>query len=239
MIVALAGLLLLAQLDPVQARTAQFVAGTKAAYDWTEGLPHVIASEPPPNLPGRFRIALVDFGVKRNILRQLVAAGAKVVRVFPFTATADEILAWNPDGLVLSNGPGDPAAVPGAQDLVRALVGKKPFLGICLGHQILSLALGGKTYKLKFGHRGGNHPVLDHTTGKVEITSQNHGFAVDAASLEGKAVVTHKSLFDGTVEGLELPSHKAFSVQYHPEAAPGPSDSDHLFRRFLANVERG
>ena len=188
----------------------------------------------PEKLP--YRVTLVDFGVKRGILRQLVDAGCHV-RVVPFTTTAEEILKGKPDGIVLSNGPGDPAAVPGAQKLVQGLVGKRPIMGICLGHQILAISLGGATYKLKFGHRGGNHPVFDDTTGRVEITAQNHGFAVDAKSLEKRARITHRSLFDQTVEGLDVPEANAFSVQYHPEANPGPSDSQHLFHRFVRAIE--
>jgi carbamoyl-phosphate synthase small subunit len=206
-------------------------ASTTKAYDWTESTPRVLPDEQTPPLPSKFKVTLVDFGVKRGILRQLVDAGC-AVRVVPATTTADEILRTKPDGIVLSNGPGDPAAVPNTRPLVQGIVGKVPVMGICLGHQIMALGLGGKTYKLKFGHRGGNHPVFEERTGAVDITAQNHGFAVDASSLQGKAHVTHRSLFDGTVEGLELPEARAFSVQYHPEASPGPSDARHIFTRF-------
>jgi carbamoyl-phosphate synthase small subunit len=206
-------------------------ASTRVAFDWTEGSPHVLPGETAGTETRRFRVTVVDYGVKRGILRQLVDAGC-TVRVVPYSTSGAELLRDSPDGIVLSNGPGDPAAVPGAPKLVQDIIGKVPVMGICLGHQILALGLGGRTYKLKFGHRGGNHPVFEEKTGAVDITSQNHGFAVDPASLAGKARVTHRSLFDGTVEGLELPELRAFSVQYHPEASPGPSDARHIFRRF-------
>ena len=148
------------------------------------------------------------------------------------------MLAAKPDGVFLSNGPGDPDAVEGAPENVAALLGKVPVFGICLGHQILGLALGGRTYKLKFGHHGGNHPVKDLTTGKVEITAQNHGFAVDVDSLKGKGELTHLNLNDRTVEGLAVKGQKTFSVQYHPEASPGPHDARYLFRRFVEMMER-
>jgi len=149
------------------------------------------------------------------------------------------VLDMNPDGIFLSNGPGDPDAVGYAIDNVAKLVGKKPLFGICLGHQILGLALGGKTYKLKFGHHGGNQPVMDLTTRKVEITAQNHGFAVDVDSLKGLAALTHVNLNDKTVEGLSVPSQRAFSVQYHPEASPGPHDASYLFKRFMDLIDKG
>jgi len=222
--------------EGMEGRDLASLASTPTAFDWTGGSPHVLPGEGTPPISARHRITLVDFGVKRGILRQLVDAGC-AVRVVPFNTKAEDILRDKPAGVVLSNGPGDPAAVPGTKALVEGLVGKVPVMGICLGHQILALGLGGKTYKLKFGHRGGNHPVFEESTGSVDITSQNHGFAVDADSLKGKARVTHKSLFDGTVEGLELPEARAFSVQYHPEASPGPSDARHIFRRFTRLIE--
>ncbi|MEA2678815.1 MAG: carbamoyl-phosphate synthase small subunit [Candidatus Binataceae bacterium] len=176
-------------------------------------------------------IVAIDYGIKRNILRRLVATGFRV-KVMPAFATAAEVLALNPDGVFLSNGPADPAAVPYASETVRGLLGKKPIFGICLGHQILGLALGGRTYKLGFGHHGANHPVMDLRTRRVEITSQNHGFAVDAESLAGKADLSHLNLNDQTVEGLRGIGVPFFSVQYHPEASPGPHDSSYLFERF-------
>jgi carbamoyl-phosphate synthase small subunit len=158
--------------------------------------------------------------------------------VVPAQSTAEEILQLNPEGIMLSNGPGDPERVPYAINTVRELVGKKPIFGICLGHQILGLALGAKTYKLKFGHRGANHPVKDLLTGKVNITSQNHGYAVDQQSLQGLPVeITHLNINDDTVEGFRHTSLPAFSVQYHPEASPGPNDSRYLFDRFMAMLQ--
>ena len=186
----------------------------------------------------RLRVAAYDFGIKWNILRRLDAYGCDV-RVFPATAPAAELLATEPDGIFLSNGPGDPAALPYAVDNVRELVNTDvPTFGICLGHQILGLAVGGQTFKLKFGHRGANHPVKELSSGKVEITSQNHGFAVDPDSLPSDVKVTHLNLYDGTVEGFCHTSKPVFSVQYHPEASPGPHDADYLFLRFLDAMER-
>lgn len=177
----------------------------------------------------------VDCGIKRNILRLLVDVGFKVT-VVPATASSKDILKLNPDALFLSNGPGDPATLGYLVNAVKECVGRLPIFGICLGHQILGQVFGGKTYKLKFGHRGGNHPVMDVTTGKVEITVQNHGFAVDPASLSKDVSITHINLNDQTVEGLESKQHKAFSVQYHPEASPGPHDARYLFKRFFELV---
>jgi carbamoyl-phosphate synthase small subunit len=174
--------------------------------------------------------------VKRNILRRLVDQGFDVT-VVPSRTTASEVRALKPDAVFLSNGPGDPAAVQGIREQVRSLADDYPIFGICLGHQILGLALGGRTYKLKFGHHGGNQPVMDLTTGKVEITSQNHGFCVVRESLPKGVKVTHESLFDGCVEGLELEGKPVFSVQYHPEASPGPMDSHYLFHRFVEKME--
>ena len=180
----------------------------------------------------RHRVAAIDCGMKRNILRLLGAQGIQPV-VFPAKAKSEEILKADVDGVFLSNGPGDPAVPTYVHATVRELIGKKPIFGICLGHQMLAHALGAKTFKLKFGHRGGNQPVKDLTTGKVSITSQNHGYAVDPKTLPaGKAVVSHMNLNDGTCEGIRLVSGEAFSVQYHPEAAPGPHDADYFFRQF-------
>lgn len=181
-----------------------------------------------------FHVVAIDYGMKRNILRSLASAGCRVT-VVPATTSADDILAYKPDGIFLSNGPGDPAAtgayaVPVIKELVASGL---PVFGICLGHQMLAIALGARTEKLKNGHRGGNHPVKDNTTGKVEITSQNHGFAVVRESLPKQVMETHVSLFDGTNEGIKLDKDPVFSVQYHPEASPGPHDSHYLFKRFI------
>ena len=181
----------------------------------------------------KYHIAAIDFGMKENILRSFWGKNCSVT-VFPWNATAEDVEAVKPDGIFLSNGPGDPEDVKEAIELVRTLRGKYPIFGICLGHQIISLACGAKTYKLKFGHRGGNHPVKNLETGKTDITSQNHSYAVDENSLEGTGlVVTHKNLLDGTVEGVKCEKDKIFSVQYHPESAPGPHDSSYLFDEFL------
>jgi carbamoyl-phosphate synthase small subunit len=187
----------------------------------------------------RHKVVAVDYGAKRNILRSLASAGCEVV-VLPATATAEEVLAHDPDGVFLSNGPGDPAATGEyAVPMIRGvLAAEKPVFGICLGHQMLALALGGWTVKMSTGHHGANHPVKDLETGKVEITSQNHGFAVDTDSLRGTAVLTHVNLNDDTVEGLKHERLPLFSVQYHPEASPGPRESAYLFRRFVEMIER-
>jgi carbamoyl-phosphate synthase small subunit len=187
----------------------------------------------------RLRVAAYDFGVKHNILRRLDAYNCDV-HVFPASTPARELLAIDPDGIFLSNGPGDPAALTYAIENVRELVTRAevPMFGICLGHQVLGLAVGGRTFKLKFGHRGANHPVKELHSGKVEITSQNHGFAVDPGSLPADVAVTHQNLYDQTVEGFRHTTKPIFSVQYHPEASPGPHDADYLFRQFVESMEK-
>ena len=199
---------------------------TDSARWWRPGNPESPAPE------RRSRVVVLDFGVKRSILRQLAARGCELT-VVPASTPAATILGHNPDGVFLSNGPGDPAAVTDAIKTVRKLLDRIPIFGICLGHQILALALGASTYKLKFGHRGGNHPVRDEATGKVQISAHNHGFAVDIETLPTNTTMTHISLNDGCCEGLEAADMRAFSVQYHPESSPGPHDSDQLFDRFV------
>jgi carbamoyl-phosphate synthase small subunit len=212
-----------------------------APYDWAADAdaddPAFLVA-PERRAKRRLTIAAYDLGIKRNILRRLAAHNCDV-RVFPAGTPASELLGMKPDGVFLSNGPGDPAALPYVIDNVTQLVkSDTPVFGICLGHQVLGLAMGGKTFKLKFGHRGGNHPVKNLATNHVEITSQNHGFAVDPESLPGDVKVTHVNLYDGTVEGLRHVDKKVFCVQYHPEASPGPHDADYLFRQFLDEIEQ-
>ncbi len=192
-----------------------------------------------PAPPGgiRWRVTAYDFGIKRALLRELAARGCAVT-VVPGDTPAAAVLAQAPDGVFLSNGPGDPAAATGAIAIVGELLGKVPLFGVCLGHQLLALALGGRTGKLKFGHRGGNHPVREVLGGRVEISAHNHGFAVDAGSLPDHVEVTHVSLNDGCCEGLAVPGLRAFSVQYHPESSPGPHDSGHHFDRFIELMAR-
>lgn len=186
----------------------------------------------------KYTIAVYDFGVKRNILRKFVERGCRL-HVFPSKTKAEEILKLNPDGVFLSNGPGDPEAVDYVIPEIRKLIGKKPIFGICLGQQLAGIALGGHTYKLKFGHRGANHPVKNIETGVIEITSQNHGFTVDPKSLNEKEIeLTHFNLYDGTLEGFRHKELPVFSVQYHPEASPGPHDSDYLFNKFMDSIEK-
>lgn len=203
-------------------------------YCWKNG--EVVPIGGDDDLTGRFRVAVLDCGVKYNILRMLEARSCSVL-VFPATATGEEILSARPDGVLLSNGPGDPAALPGIVQTARFLLGKVPLFGICLGHQILGQAMGGKTEKLKFGHHGINQPVKNRTSGRIEITSQNHGFVVIPESLSCNLTATHDNLNDCTSEGLNYPAIQAFSVQYHPEAAPGPHDAAYLFDDFVKLME--
>ncbi len=217
---------------------------TKEPYKWTEPLWRLDTSEKtnPPSPPftkggGKIKVVVYDFGVKMNILRHLVNAGFDVT-VIPAQTPAEEALNMDTDGIVLSNGPGDPQTVTYAIEAAKKLFGKKPILGICLGHQILGLALGGMTYKLKFGHHGGNHPVMDLSTGEVEITSQNHNYCVDINSLHGQVELTHKNLYDGTEEGMRHKDLPIISVQHHPEAGPGPNDSGYIFKRFREMIEK-
>jgi carbamoyl-phosphate synthase small subunit len=209
----------------------------REAFDWPQEDPDEFGIPIAQRSKRRLKIAAYDFGMKWNILRRLSAHGCDV-RVYPATTPAAELLASRPDGVFLSNGPGDPAPLTYAIENAKTLVASNvPTFGICLGHQILGLAMGGETFKLKFGHRGANHPVKKLETGKVEITSQNHGFAVDPKSLPEEVAVTHLNLYDGTVEGLRHRSKPVFCVQYHPEASPGPHDADYLFDDFLKLIE--
>ena len=240
------GVLSAIEKDPVKlvekARSIPSMAGldlasrvtTKSRYEWTHGVEPCSPSEHlAAGLAPSHHVVAYDFGIKHNILRRLVHSGCRVT-VVPALTSAEDVLALKPDGVFLSNGPGDPEPLVPQIENVRRLVGKTPIFGICLGHQILGLALGGKTYKLKFGHRGANHPVLNHLTGKVEITSHNHGFAVDPDSLRDNDIeITHRNLNDQTLEGFRHKREPVFCVQYHPEAAPGPHDSHYLFHDFV------
>jgi carbamoyl-phosphate synthase small subunit len=211
---------------------------TPERYEWREGGADAWTAGERRELPSPcFHVVAYDWGLKRAMLRLLAEAGCRVT-VVPSRTSAEEALAARPDGVFLTNGPGDPDAVVGARETVSALLGKVPVFGICLGHQILALAIGARTYKLKFGHRGANQPVQDLDSGKMDITSQNHGFAVDADSLGKRARVTHRNLNDGTVEGIEVLDAQAFGVQYHPESSPGPHDARALFGRFVRMMEQ-
>ena len=198
------------------------IVSTKKIYQWSE--------------KGRYKIAAIDFGIKKNILRLLESFDCSVT-VFPAKTKAHEILSYDPDGVFLSNGPGDPAAVGYGIETIKKLLGVKPIFGICLGHQLLALSLGAKTFKLKFGHRGINHPVKNINLGAIEITSQNHGFAVDLDSLPKNILSTHINLNDNTSAGIECAEYPAFSVQYHPESSPGPHDSRYLFKKFIGMMD--
>ncbi len=211
------------------------VAGPRS-FAWTERVWRWPDGQANRGERGRFKVAAYDFGVKLNILRLLVDAGCDVTVVPPSTP-AEEVLGLNPDGIFLSNGPGNPETQEAAVENVRQLLGKKPLFGICLGHQILGLALGGRAYKLKFGHHGGNHPVKDLDSGRIDITSQNHNYCIALDSLGSAVRLTHRNLYDGTEEGMAHREFPAFSVQFHPEAGPGPNDARYLFTRFTDLME--
>ena len=192
-----------------------------------------------PSKNHKYNVVLIDYGKKDNIPRELAKRGCNVA-VVPYNTKAEDILKLNPDGIMLSNGPGDPSDNEECIEELKKLIGKVPIFGICLGHQMISLALGAKTFKMKFGHRGGNHPVMNMKTGKIEITSQNHSYAVDVDSLKDTPLeLTHKNLLDNTAEGVECMEKKIFSVQYHPESAPGPQDSAYLFDKFISLMQKG
>ena len=241
------GLQILRDLPAYDAGTYAREVSTKNVYQWQQSgqTPHALppGAQPPQQwempLDAQARVVVLDYGTKFNILRSLRERGLEVV-VLPCSATIEDIMAWQPDGIMLSNGPGDPRSLSSEIHTIEEIGEREPQLpvfGICLGHQLLGQSLGGETFKLKFGHRGANHPVKDLTTGKVHITSQNHGYAIEASSLPDDVEVTHLNLNDNTVEGLKHKSRPVFSVQYHPEASPGPKDNDYLFDRFAELVK--
>ncbi len=248
---ALRGVVSTIDLDPASLRRKAQAAPTtsdvdlvaevtcRQPYEWVEPLDAgwQIDQDRLQSAPGNLHVVALDCGIKRNILRQLVGVGCRVT-VAPAHITAQEVLALHPDGVFLSNGPGDPENVPYTIEMVRILLGRVPIFGICLGHQVLGLALGGKKRKLKFGHHGSNHPVKQVRTGQIAITAQNHNFIIDADSLCGEVEATHFNLYDGTLEGMWHRSLPAFSVQYHPEAAPGPHDANPLFGEFVELMRR-
>lgn len=245
---AVTGVLSTIDLDPqsliAKAQAAPSIVGQDlvqevmpaASFSWTEKLGNFATLAPQDSQPTRYHVVAIDYGMKWNILRHLTQVGCRVT-VVPGTSTAAEILALQPDGVFLSNGPGDPEPLTYAIRTIRELLGKLPIFGICLGHQLLGLAAGARTYKLKFGHRGANQPVMNLRNSKVEITSQNHGFAIDALTLPANIEVTHRNLNDQTIEGMRLTDQPAFSVQYHPEAAAGPHDSAYLFEEFCSLMD--
>ncbi len=245
---AVTGVLSTVDLDPqsliAKAQAAPSIVGQDlvqevmpaASFAWTEKLGNFATLAPQDSQPTRYHVVAIDYGMKWNILRHLTQVGCRVT-VVPGTSTAAEILALQPDGVFLSNGPGDPEPLTYAIRTIRDLLGKLPIFGICLGHQLLGLAAGARTYKLKFGHRGANQPVMNLRNSKVEITSQNHGFAIDALTLPANIEVTHRNLNDQKIEGMRLTDQPAFSVQYHPEAAAGPHDSAYLFEEFCSLMD--
>lgn len=224
-------------LCPIEAKEEEILNQLKSTHLRQDQVKQVSTKTPYPS-PGRGRrVVLVDFGMKHGILRELNQRGCDVI-VVPYNTTSEEILQLSPDGVMLSNGPGDPKDVPEAIEMIKGLLGKTPVFGICLGHQLFALACGANTEKMKFGHRGSNHPVKDLKTGKVALTSQNHGYTVDEKSIENTPLeVTHIALNDGTIEGLKHKFVPAFTVQYHPEASPGPEDANYLFQQFLEMIE--
>ncbi|MFC6644493.1 glutamine-hydrolyzing carbamoyl-phosphate synthase small subunit [Granulicella cerasi] len=228
-------------LKPMTGTDLASVVSTKKTYEWSQAEPKNETGDkllPKANAAAENELHVVayDFGIKQNILRMLARENCRVT-VVPARTPASEVLAMNPDGVFFSNGPGDPEPLEYAQENIRELQGKKPLFGICLGHQLFGIALGGKTYKLKFGHHGGNHPIKNLETGKVEITAQNHNFNVDPESLPADVAVTHVNLNDQTLAGLKHKTDPMFSVQYHPEASPGPHDSHYLFKQFRTLME--